>query len=256
MSKIPSVLRTAALAASLGTALGAGGASACDVMHSLQHETDGGWYLLSINGAQLDHGAGTSSGARPLQDWLVTGPNVVTADFRGDAGVMSGRFSILKSCRGEMPDETPVDSVTLDGSGVAELVFTHGGAVEAEYTKAEVAGDKGLMEAVTALQDAVRAGDIDKVMAMHAPMLREFARQGAPIDRVEEHMREMLAAEGPLLAQKLIAKPILGGRVYQVLDADWAPPVHIDIEANGGTLSWSTGTYWGRFDGEWAIVAR
>ncbi|MGC3940903.1 hypothetical protein ACOTTU_24145 [Roseobacter sp. EG26] len=249
-------LKTAVLGIATGATLGATSATACDPVHQMEYKTTGGWFTMSINGAHLGHGGGgLIAGVQLVQNWIVSGNNVVTVDFVGDPGTISATFKLVRVCDGSA-DKEILKSSTFSGRRVEAFPFQINHAVDAEYTKAEVSDASGLMEAVEKFQRSVRSGKIDDAILLHEPMLRDYAAQGAPIETVKDHMREMLSNDDALFAQKLVAEPVLGGRIYQVLNADFASPFHVDVQESGGSLSWNTGTYWGKYDGKWMIVAR
>ena len=232
-----------------------GTASACDVIHAVKYEISEGGFAMLHNGAVVHYGDEGEVGQYPLLDWLVEGENTVTIEYRGDAGGNPSTFSLEKGCRGEFETEI-LQEISLGKSEVKELTFINDTPVVSEYIHAQTENDVGLIEAVKAFQTAVKNGDMEYAMAVHAPMLRNFKRQGAPIESVKEHMLELLSDKNAFLSQKLSAKPIMDGLIYQVLSSDDGAPFQVTTEMNGGTLSWNTGTFWGKFDGEWAIVAR
>ena len=251
--------KSASLAAGvmIATGLMMAAAAACDgdAFYQVRYQTRKGDFTMTLNGAHLSHGGGATSGVQQIRNWLVKGQNVVRIRFYGEPGTVFGSFSMEEGCRGSF-DYRVLERVSFDGTGWAELVFDNDEPVFGEFMNAEVRGRKGLIEAVETFQEAVRAGKIDDVIAMHQPMLRDYVREGTPIDRVKDHMRTMLGEQNAIFANDLTVKPIMGGRIYQVLDADHLPPFHVTRKAGPGTLTWSTGTYWGVFDGKWAIVAR
>lgn len=214
----------------------------CDVQHRVTYETSGGWFHMRINGAQLGFGGGGMSGTQSVQDWLVQGQNIVRIDFRGDPGTVSGTFTLEQGCRGAF-ETRMLETVQFDGNRVAEMTFLIAQPIEREYMKAEKLGDAGLMDAVMRFQERAKAADIDALMALHAPMLADYAGLGAPMDKVVPHMREMLLDKNGILAQKLTARPVLDGRIFEVLNADYVPPFHVDTKVGQGMLSWNTGTY-------------
>ncbi|WP_162651908.1 hypothetical protein [Lentilitoribacter sp. Alg239-R112] len=228
-------------------------ASACDIIHIVKYEVMDGSFAMLHNGAIVHHGSAGDIGQFPLRDWIVEGENRVTIKYHGNSLEPPSTFSLEEGCHGEFETKS-VGEITFNNSGAKELQYMNNSNVSAEYTRAAVEGDNGLLEAVIAFQTAVKTGDIETAMTAHEPALREFARHGVPLDRVKEHMREMLAAEEYFIAEKLVVRPIMGGRVYQVTDSDFNSPLQVQFEMNGGVLSWKTATFWGKFDGKWAII--
>ncbi|MEO9470586.1 hypothetical protein [Parasphingorhabdus sp.] len=225
---------------------------ACDVEHGLRSKTETGSYRVFVNGTFFKQQSEPSSGfgSSPFLDWLVTGENIVRIEYDGT----DGQFGITKGCIGEFPEDEPVDQVTFDQPGSKILKFDHGGLVESEYLKAEIAGDAGLMDAVRQLQVAVRARDAETIFELQAPLFRDAIRQGFSLDNPRMITRKLLS-EGVLdITEPLVVTPVMGGRVYQVLSPAFERPVSATIKDENGTFQWFSGTFWARFDGKWGIV--
>ena len=110
------------------------------------------------------------------------------------------------------------------------------------------------MDAIEQLQKAVRVRDVDTIFALQAPLFRDAIRQGYSLDNPQMITRKLLS-EGVLnIAENLVVTPVMGGRVYQVLDPAFERPVSATIEDENGMFQWYSGTFWARFDGKWGIV--
>lgn len=231
----------------------------CDVMHALQIDVEDGRFKVYLNGVYLyEDDDKLIKHARGFSDWLVQGENLVRVEFDGKAG----DFSVIRVCRGAFPDETgdfpdadTVGEAKFDGTASKDMRFNREAPVEAEYMKAEIAGDVGLMAAIKKLQDAAASGDVDTVLAMHAPMFRDAERQGVSLDWLTTYMRDILSKNPINIETGLVAKPIMGGRAYQVLSAEQKSAISLNAVYNGTKVFWNSGTFWARFDGDWFVLA-
>lgn len=244
-------------AAGLATVIGGNAASACQKIYALEFQVEEGGYDLYVNGVFVSRDDGYSAGTRPLmgKDWLVQGDNTVTIVFSDNAGAAKGDFAIVTGCMGEFEVGDPIAEASFDGAGEQTLSFTNEDAVEAAHTGAEAAGDDGLAAAVKRLQEAVAARDVDTVMAMHGPLLRDAKRLGAPVERISQMFEHLITEQTAELAGEWTVEAAMDGRIYVVLTEDRQAPVAIRVEEDDYTLNWMTGVYWGRYDGDWGVVA-
>ena len=224
----------------------------CITEHGLQDRLGSGSARIFVNGVYFRTEQGPGSGGGTFTDWLVEGENEIRIEYDGN----DAQFSITQGCRGAIPGDDFVDVVEFDAPGTKTLRFVHDRAVEAEYLSAEIAGDEGLAEAIAEFQKAALARDIDTIFALQAPLFREVERQGYPVDMARDFAREVLTNGTAEIARRFTITPVLGGRVYQVVDADMKSPVRVVYKAEDGTYGWSSGSYWARFDGEWRVVAQ
>ena len=225
---------------------------ACITEHGLQDRLGSGAARIFVNGVYFRTEQGPGSGGGTFTDWLVEGENEIRIEYDGD----DAEFSITQGCRGAIPGEDFVDAVTFDAPGTKTLRFVHDRPVESEYLNAEIAGDEGLAEAIAAFQQAALARDVDAIFALQAPLFREVERQGYPVAAARDFAREVLTNGSAEIAKSFTITPVLGGRVYQVVDAEMKSPVRVVYKAEDGTYGWSSGSYWARFDGEWKVVAQ
>ncbi|MEM7523939.1 MAG: hypothetical protein AAF360_09330 [Pseudomonadota bacterium] len=247
-------MNTRALSAAIAAAvLSAGAASACDMIRLVDISLQNGGYQLYVNGVFVDEGSGGSIySGKPLRNWLVEGENTVTLDYEAE----SGTASLREGCEATFDKAITTAEIALSGASTAEMTFKVKEPVAAEYVKADVADEAGLMDAVAALRTAIANKDFDAFWALHAPMLREYERQGAPMELLEERYGELLKVMDPVYAEGLSAEPVLGGLVHIVRGADGAPTVSYEGKVDGSSIRWTTGTYWARFDGEWGVMER
>jgi hypothetical protein len=224
---------------------------ACISEHGLMDRLGSGSADIFVNGVFFRREVGPSSSSGTFRDWLVEGENGIRIEYNGD----DAQFSITQGCRGSMPDETSVDEVEFRAPGTKTLSFVHDRSVEAEYQNAEIAGEEGLAEAIADFQRAALARDIDAVFALQAPLFRDGERQGYPVDEARAFAREVLTRGTTEIAEDFSMTPVLGGRVYHVVGPQMQSPVRVFYTDEDGTYSWSSGTYWGRFDGKWGVVA-
>lgn len=250
----------AGMAAMFFMGLGAPAAAQdCDIMHALQIDVKDGRFKVFLNGVYLyEDDDKLIKHARGFNAWQVQGENLVRVEFDGKAG----DFSVIRACRGAFPDKNgdfpdadTVGEAKFDGTASKDMRFHREAPVGAEYMKAEIAGDDGLMEAIKKLQDAAASGDVDTVMAMHAPMFRDAERRGMSLDWLTTYMRDILSKNPVDIATGLVAKPIMGGRAYQVLNAEQKSAISLNAVYKDTKVFWNSGTFWARFDGKWLILA-
>ena len=235
-------------------------ASACDVSRGVRATIESGSYratlsgvLLKDRGVKLSSGNGTTSPSSTeyiLSEWLVPGKNILKIDYDGSAAA----FEIFARCKGEYDDHDIVDSVRFTSSSSGQLSFEHEGPLDYNYLKADIAGDEGLLDAVKKLQDAARSGDVETVVRMHEPMIEEFGKYIGGADRFRTYLRAILSSHPAVIAETFTVKPVMGGRVYQILGPDGKPPISVSGKMDGGSFSWPGGAYWARFGDEWAVI--
>lgn len=252
MNKVQRGLLAAAIALTTTAATDAEVAQSCVSEHGLQDRLGSGSAKIFVNGVFFRAEQGPSSGGGTFTDWLVEGENEIRIEYDGE----DAQFSITQGCRGAMPDKEFVDQVKFEAPGTKTLSFVHDRPVEDEYLSAEIAGEEGLAEAIESFHEAAVARDIDAILALQAPLFRDAERRGYPVDIARAFAREVVTKGTPKIAESYTITPVLGGRVYQVLDAKMQSPVRVVYKDENGSYEWSSGSYWARFDGEWGIVAQ
>ncbi len=238
-----------------------GAASACELFHGLRVKMETGSYRATLNdvvlkysGVQLSSNNGSvsqSSYEYGLTEWLVPGQNIVKIDYDGSAA----EFTIFARCKGSYEDDQIVDTVRFTAPSSQQLSFEHLGPLEDTYLKADIAGDEGLLDAVKRLQDAARAEDVETILRMHDPMIKEFGRRMGGTEGITFYLRSILTSHPAVVEETLTVTPVMGGRVYQIFGPDGQPPISVSGKTEDGSFSWPGGVYWARFGDEWAVVA-
>jgi hypothetical protein len=238
-----------------------GVASACELFHGVRVKMESGSYRATLNdvfledrGTKLsstDGSVSQSSYEYSLTEWLVPGQNIVNIDYDGSAGA----FTIFARCKGSYDDDHIVDTVSFTSPSAGQLHFDHAEPLDDIYLKADIAGDAGLLDAVEKLQDAARAGDVETILRMHAPMIEEFGRRMGSAAGITSYLRTILSDYPADIEKTLTVTPVMGGRVYQIFGPDGQPPISVSGQTDDGSFSWPGGVYWARFGDEWAVVA-
>lgn len=229
-------------------------AGACDIEHSLRYAISGqGEHTLLLNGVLVDKGAYFNGFAR-LSKGLVAGVNEVSIAFKASDANSTAQYSVHRSCKGGLPDETPVAQITIEGTATKVLQFDTEVQDTAIYPGVKKTDGSGLLVAVQSLQDAVRNRDSDAVFALHGPLLANLVANGAPMERINAHVGGMIE-EGELSIQdELTMTAVLDGQAWEVIGPKGEPPVSISRTHSDGTDGWSSGTLWIFVDGAWAIL--
>lgn len=238
-----------------------GVASACEIFHGIRVKMESGSYRATLNNVFLkdsgvklsskDGSVSQSSYEYSLNEWLVPGENIVNVDFDGTAG----EFTIFARCKGSYDDDHIVETVSFTSPSAGQLRFDHADPLDDIYLKADIAGDAGLLDAVEKLQDAARAGDVETILRMHAPMIAEFGRRMGSTEGITSYLRTILPSHPAVIEETLTVTPVMGGRVYQIFGPDGQPPISVSGQTDDGSFSWPGGVYWARFGDEWAVVA-
>lgn len=238
-----------------------GVASACELFHGIRVKMESGSYRATLNDVALKDGGvklsstngsvSQSSYEYRLTEWLVPGKNIVKINYDGTAA----EFTIFARCKGSYDDDHIVDTVTFTSPSSQQLSFEHHGPLEDIYLKADIAGDEGLLDAMKTLQDAARAGDVETILRLHDPMIKEFGRRMGSTERITSYLRSILTSHPAVVEKTLTVTPVMGGRVYQIFGPDGRPPISVSGKTEDGSFSWPGGVYWARFGDEWAVVA-
>lgn len=227
-------------------------ASACEIVHGLRINVESGSFRVTLNDVFLYSGDdGLSLHERGLTEWLVPGENTLKIDFDGN----EGDFSIVGVCKGEFADGNFLSKVKFTSPSSKELNFTHKAPIEYVYLNADIAGSDGLMDAVTKLQEAARAGDVDTIMDMHSPMFAEFERRRGNSDGVKNYIRGILTDHPITLTENLTVEPLMSGRIYQILGPADQSPISVSGNTKNGSFSWTGGAFWARFKDQWKVIA-
>lgn len=243
-------MRRAAVIAAL---VGAGtGALACDETILLEYQVSNGRYQFELNGVYLDSGAAQgASGGLPIRDWLLKGDNTISVSMDAASGV----FEVYAICEDGL-NKRSFDQVSLTGRQQAELVFPADDPPQRPYLGAAPTSDAGLLDAVAALKAAMTARDVDAVWDLHAAMRADMEARGQPMKAAAYQMGKIVEAIEPDFADNLQARPVLGGRVWEVYGDRFAPPISALVEANGGQVEFKTGSYWMKTDRGWSVFEK
>lgn len=227
-------------------------AAACDETILLEYQVSDGRYQFELNNVYLDSGASQStSGGIPLKDWLLEGKNTISVSM--DAA--SGDFSVYAICN-DGSGRRDFDAASLAGKGAASLVFPVSDPPPRVYLAADPAPVDGLFDAVDALQAALSSRDFDAVWDYHAAMRAELELSGRSTKAEAYQMGKIVEAIEPKLATNLQARPVLGGRVWEVFGDGFAPPISDVVSANGGQVKFKTGSFWMKTGGVWSVYRK
>ncbi|MEO1611425.1 MAG: hypothetical protein AAFU55_03590, partial [Pseudomonadota bacterium] len=194
---------------------------ACDRVVLLEYDIRNGGYQFELNGVYLEHGGGQfASGGVPLEEWLLPGENVVTVRFDGE----EGRFSLTELCEEGAGAET-IEGTLLTGQVNADLAFAADDPPPRLFSTSKPTDDAGLADAVAALRAAYADRDADGFWALHAAMHEDLALQGRSDKATAFKFRSALEGAGATPTSEIFLRPVLGGRVWEALDAEFRPPI-------------------------------
>ncbi len=227
-------------------------AAACEETILLEFQVSDGRYQFELNEVYLDSGAAQStSGGIPIKDWLLAGDNAISVSM--DAA--RGDFSVYAICN-DGSGRRDFDAASLTGKGAAKLVFPVSDPPPRVYLSAEPTPVDGLFDAVDALRAAMLSRDFDAVWNYHAAMRAELELAGRSTKAEAYQMGKIVEAIEPELAPNLQARPVLGGRVWEVFGDGFAPPISDVVSANGGQVKFRTGSFWMKTGGNWSVYRK
>ena len=248
-------MRNSALKAALflsAISLAGQGAAACEETILLEYQVSDGRYQFELNDVYIDSGAAQStSGGIPIKEWLLAGKNIIQVSM--DAA--RGEFSVYAICD-DGSGRRDFDVASLSGKASASLTFTVSDPPPRLYLEAEPSPIDGLFDAVDALKAAMSDRDFEAVWAFHAAMRAELELAGRSTKAEAYQMGKIVEAIEPDFAPNLKARPVLGGRVWEVFGDDFAPPVSDVVSANGGQVNYKTGSFWMKVDGAWSVYRK
>ncbi len=228
------------------------GAAACDETILLEYQVNDGRYQFELNDVYLDSGgAQSTSGGIPIDDWLLAGSN----RMRVSMDAASGEFSVYAICN-DGSGRRDFDAASLEGKASADLMFTVSDPPPRAYLSVEPAPIDGLFDAVDALTAALSARDFDTVWDLHAAMRADLELSGRSTKAEAYQMGKIVEAIEPDLAPNLQARPVLDGRVWEVFGDDFAPPISDVVSANGGQVTFQTGSFWMKLNGVWSVYRK
>lgn len=226
--------------------------AACDETILLEYQVSDGRYQFELNDVYLDSGSAQStSGGIPIKDWLLAGDNTIRVSM--DAA--SGDFSVYAICD-DGSGRRDFDAAALTGKASADLMFSVADPPPHIYLTVEPAPIDGLFDAVDALNAAMSARDFDAVWKLHAAMQADLEMTGRSTKAEAYQMGKIVEAIEPNFAPNLQARPVLGGRVWEVFGDGFAPPVSDVVSANGGQVDFRTGSFWMKLKGVWSVYRK
>lgn len=237
-------------------------ARACDVVHVIAYQhTAGSELSVWVNDAVVFRALPGGSGGSATPRFLINGTNTVSAILDpGSAEAPKARLEVFDGCEGEFPfpvgeNENVLASLALDGDNSAQTSFELTGQPETAWSTAEPADDDaGLLDAAQALIAAAKAQDVDAYVGAFKPMLADMAARGMPAEQMLASMAAGVFSEMEVVDPKpLSARAILGGRVWEVTDADGKAP--LQFQGPGGEAdSLEQGMYWVHDGSSWGVV--
>ena len=247
----------AATAVTLAGTIASTSAFACDKVQYLSFEVEDGEFVAHLNGIEIfNHDGGYLQGGIPIRGGLLAGENKVEIAYTDGGSGKDADFGINEGCDGGYPNETPVTRVLTKDSGTHTLTFVSEMATAPlpspdDY---EVTDGSGALDALHALQEAVKARDIDTVLAMHGPAFTKAEAMGMNMEFIRQFFTYAIEnGEIEIDANpKIVA--LDGGRVYQMTTADGEPPITVSEKRDDGHMSWMSGYQWVRIDGKWGVL--
>lgn len=245
MKLVKSFILAAAAAFSASAAL------ACEALNVQRFQFDGAVYVSELNGVYLDHSTEPSdaSGGGPFNQWLVAGEN--TYSISVTAG--SANVQIQRVCRGEFDGEMLVEA-TVNAGETRELTFFVDDAPSAPYDGLGPIAKDGLPEALGRMKTAVAKKKFNNYWRFIEGVRMAAEAQGVPIEQMKPQLKEIIENSNHTFAKGLRYKPVMGGRVWQVLGPNHEPPILIEHAEDGSRISISTGAFWTKINGEWRVV--
>jgi hypothetical protein len=224
-------------------------AIACEIVHAYRYQMDQAAYALELNGVHIDYNAepGDYFGGGPFRQWVAEGENTLTITLsKGSADI-----SVIRACSNDFDGDTLVEA-SVSAPESRTLTFFVEGARKAVYDSVGPLAEDGLAEAVAALKAAVKARDFDQFWQLHEGLRIEATSAGFPEEQLRAMMEQTVANGEPVFRDDLVFKPVLGGRVWQVMTGDFAAPVTLSLD--GGSMTVNTGAYWTKVDGQWRVA--
>lgn len=209
-------------------------AQSCKEIIAVAYEgSDQGNLTISVNDVTLlhDYSGNTANFVPP--HLLLEGENTLTIELTArDGGAPTARAEAFRGCVGEMPkdpgqNDDVLATLTLDAPGSDSTTFTVGGLPAYSYLTARQTDDAGLLEAVADLIETIRKKDMEGYFAYLQPMFHDLALDDPQAPEMLRQMGAYLVGGPVELVEpgELTVTPVLGGRAYQVQDADGKAPV-------------------------------
>ena len=125
---------------------------------------------------------------------------------------------------------------------------------EMPFAKKKLSRD-GLPKAIERLQKAANERDFERIWRLLEGMRIRAEAEGFPVEQFKAFTQTIVEGGEVSTRTDLELKPILGGRVWQVMTADYDAPVTIKYKEDGGSTTMRPGRFWSKIKGKWRIVA-
>lgn len=227
-------------------------ASACEEIYVHEFRYNDAVYLAEINGVYKDHSNEPSgySGGGPFNQWLIEGENTYRFELKSG----TANISIKRACRGEFDGETLVEA-TMTGPETKELTFFVEEVAPTPFSDVGQLPKKGLPKALGRLKKAVEEKNFKRYWRFIKGMRMMAEAQGMPINQFKPQLKEIIETADHQFYDDLVYKPVLDGRVWQVMTPDHRAPIHIEkSDGDGGNVSIDVGSFWTKIDGKWRVV--
>ncbi|MEO3428969.1 hypothetical protein AAFN88_08950 [Pelagibius sp. CAU 1746] len=238
-------------------------AQSCDEIVAVAYKgSDRGSLTIRVNEVTLlrESSSGMANFVPP--NLLLEGENTLSIELAArDGGAPTAAAEVFKGCRGEMPKDpgengNVLGTVALDAPGTDSTTFTVTGLPAYSYLSAMPSDDAGLLEAVAGLVETARNKDVDGYFAHLQPMLHDFALDDPQAPEMLRQMADYLFGQASEIVEPgaLTATPVLGGRAYQVQDAEGNAPLQFALSVDNGTETlWQAGVWMKTADG-WKVL--
>lgn len=258
--------RVAALAvAGLLLAPGQGAAADCEASWMLTYSAVGNLFV-AVNGAPVHRGGSENSytGGAPIGHWLKAGENEVKIRLSPIGSTpVEAHVEAARVCRGQMVETQggnpgKVAEIALDKAGAGAATFQVDTPPSTPYDAAVVTDGAGVEAAVRKLQAAFKAGDVDTIVAMHAPMIAMAEKMGmrGAAEQFRGLFAQNLAKADLAYVDQLKVTPALDGKVQVASGPDDASPIDFRVKSDRGSLIFDTGIFWAKLNGEWLVISR
>ncbi len=183
---------------------------------------------------------------------LLEGENTLTIELAAkDGGAPTAKAEVFKGCWGEMPkdpgeNDNVLGTVALDAPGSDSTTFAMSGLPAYSYLAVEPSDDAGLLEAVAALVATARNKDKEGYLAYLQPMFHDFTLDDPQAPEMLSQMTDYLFGAPSEIVDPgaLTVSPVLGGRAFQVQDAEGNAPLQFAMSVDNGTETlWQAGIW-------------
>lgn len=155
-------------------------------------------------------------------------------------------------------NDNVLGTVALDGTGSDSTSFTVSGLPAYSYLLAERTDDAGLLEAVADLIAIARNKDVEGYIAYLQPMFHDFALDDPQAPAMLRQMAGYIVSKPSEIVDPgaLTMTPVIGGRAYQVQDAEGNAPLQFAAPGGDGAEEdtlWQAGIWMKTAEG-WKVL--